>query len=240
MSGARKNDPIQRASSRKRPFANQRAKVAVFLLLVLFASTAWLEARVFLSIPGTAGARFNAIIHDEIPAGISPYSQRVFLDECVEAMDGYYGRLQPPERRDALASICEQHSLRYTAWTPTFAYAWYVAARSALQKGDREQFLERIGKAYETAPSEGWMAAFRLPVWNENDSALTPEMRKHFTRDIELLLQTKSGAVVLVRYTARYPDLRERLIEMVSKTPPSVQRQFLAAMRDALELGRKN
>ena len=238
MSGARKNDRVQRASSRKRPFVNQLAKVAVFLLLVLFASTAWLEARVFLSIPGTARARFNAIVHDEMPAGLSPYSQRIFLDECVEAMDGYYGRLQPPERRDALASICEQNSLSYTAWTPTFAYAWYVAARSALQKGDQEQFLERISKAYETAPSEGWMAAFRLPVWNENDGALTPKLREYFTWDIDLLLQTKAGAGVLVRYTALHPDLRERVIEMVEKAPPDVQLQFLAAMHDVLRLGR--
>jgi len=208
---------------------------ATVALLPLFATTAWVEARIFLRSSDSMRSEFDALSAGAVEGGISPYSQRYLLDDCLDAMLNVYGRLQPPERRRALNEQCTRQALRYVAWTPTFSYAWYVAARAAIDMGDRAAFEAYMRRSYMTAPSEGWVAALRVQLSDEYRDALSADLLGSLHGDIGLLLGTDAGANALAARMVSQPAFHEEVLAIAEKMPLPVQQRLFKAMQVALE-----
>lgn len=196
--------------------------------------TGYLELRPFSIQAQGEKERFQNIAADRLAPGLSAYSGRFVLDDCLNAMTSLYGRLQSETRREAVAAGCTQLSATLLRRAPTDAYAHLIAAFASRSLGDREAANRQLALSHATGANELWVAELRFELFEDDLENLDLQMREAADADMLLLLRHHRGQQALVRHYLAKPASRERISAMVETVPIETREAFLHYLRTAV------
>lgn len=208
---------------------------AIFALALLVASTVALTYEIvpFLSQHASPATRFTSLESTNVKSALSIYSHRLLLNDCLEALAGPTGLVQPFERRSQVTNNCHSIAMNTVKTMPTFALAWYVAAFASAELGNYPAFNTQLAVAQKTAPNEQWLAELRVRLAEANLDHLSPEALEGENRDLLLLARSRQGvASIASRYIAQ-PEFRERIIRLVETLSEDEQKRFISHVRGA-------
>ena len=162
---------------------------------------------------------------------LSLEGQYTALLTCEAALQTRSRRFMPPERREIVASQCQDLAQTILSRAPSLSAAHLVQALGLRELGDDAGVLQAVQRSEQTGGDLIWMAERRftltLPYWE----SLTQDLQAVFARDIARLAQSNLGRSILARQYDRNPELRPVLIAAVETLPDTTQRQFLSAVR---------
>lgn len=216
---------------------NSATKLTIVVLsLALVAGGGWVgmrEAAPYLRGGIDDAERFAALAERLPVPGPSIASERLVLDNCVRIISSLYARLQPADRKGAVARNCLEAADAITRRNPSSSYAWYVGALAAERLGDLAGMNARLQQSQQTGASEQWIAELRVPLAETHADHLTPEVRAAIDQDIRMLVDSTRGiASIAARYVAE-EGFRERVTAIVETMPESDQRRFVSRVRSA-------
>lgn len=206
--------------------------LCAFLFLV-GAYAAWLEARAFFVTPVSDTDRFSALADHRGVAGLSVFSTRYLLQDCDAALTGAYGRLQPDERRRAVAAACRDIAAAAVAQSRMDGLAHTIGARASAVLGNLEEAARSLLESAGATPHEMWQAQRRLLVMREWALDGDPALAEQFRRDMAVAAATREGRHWLARWYAGQPDRRELIVSVVEGQGEHAKRDFLNAVRAA-------
>lgn len=207
------------------------ALCALMLGVGLYA--AWMEGRAFLTTPVSDEERFSALAEGRDAVGLSAYSTRYLLQDCEAALTEAYGRLQPEERRRAVAASCRDVAADAIGRSRLDGFAHTVSARASAMLGDIGDAHAGVRRSAQTTPHEMWQAQRRLLVvreWSLDEDPATAEL---FRRDIAVLANTRDGRRWLARWYVAQPERRDLIASVVDGQEERAKRDFLNAVRSA-------
>lgn len=218
-------------------FSRSRFFFLIFTLACLGASAFAfvVESRAYIFGKTTAIDRFNAIEEGSSSGGFSIFAQTLALNDCLEAMAGPTGLVQPTNRRKLVAENCLKVSAAMVETMPSFALAWFVSAYSASELGQQDTFNDAFAAAQITAPNGQWLAEFRVALAEENYQWLTPENRKRETADLALLVNSRRGIRSIARRYIDQFDFRERITAIVETQSAKNQARFVNNVREIMQ-----
>jgi hypothetical protein len=198
---------------------------AVFCLVVALVSiyVGYREILPFTLNPSEPAIQFVDLTARPLEAGLSTYSKNTLLDDCVKTSVSLYGRVQPVKRRAKLLQRCSEAAMQFTAESPTYAYAWFVAAYAAAETGNIKAFNQRLRLSQASGPSELWLCELRVPLAEQYGTWLSEDVRLNNGSDIRIHLLSERGAEKLAVLIFRNADLKERVIRIAEKMPEMVQ-----------------
>lgn len=195
------------------------------------------EASPYFSAGIEDAERFSALA-DKVPMpGLSIASERLVLDNCVRTISSLYGRLQPSDRKQAVARSCLEAADEITEANLSSSYAWYVAALSAERLGDTVGMAERLAQSQVTGPNEQWIAELRVPLAEDHLAALDSRTRANHERDLRMLVASTRGIFSIARRYVGVASFRERITAIVEAMPEAEQRRFVARVEAASRTG---
>ncbi|TYR33053.1 hypothetical protein FY036_08290 [Mesorhizobium microcysteis] len=197
--------------------------------------TGYLELRPFSIQAQGERERFQNIAGDRLATGLSAYSGRFVLDDCLNAMTSIYGRLQSEARREAVAARCAKLSETLLRRAPTDAYAHLIAAFASRSLGDRDAANRELALSHATGPNELWVAELRFELFEDDLDNLDTQAREAADADMVLLFQHHRGQQALVRRYLAKPASRERISAMVENVPIETREAFLHYLRTAVD-----
>ena len=209
----------------------------VFALLLLGSALVALslEAAPFLSRPIAPAQRFE-MLHDLArPSGLSINAHTIVLGDCLEAIAGPYGRVQPPVQRDAMLTTCANRAKAAVTAMPTFALGWTVAAYTSAEQGNYDAFNFQLTTARKTAPNERWQAELRVHLAHSNNTHLTPQNLRGEQQDLILLIRSTKGLSSLISRYISQPETRPRIAGLLQTLEPALQTKFLNYLRAAAQ-----
>lgn len=218
------------------PRVAQGAMLIVALALATSgAAVAYVEAKSYLSAGILPRERFDVLASGDIDIGVSTASHMLVLNNCYEAMTSVTARLQPAVRRSAVATNCLKAADAISAGEPVNAFASYVAAVAAADRGDIPGMTQRLRMSQLTGPSEQWIVELRVNLAEDHFAALTPDALAGHDRDLTLLAQSQRGVASIAQRYVRREDFRARITALVEKLTPVEQQRFLEHVRAAAD-----
>ena len=208
---------------------------ALFGAVLLFASAALTvqETSPFLATATSEAGRFQAFVAREAQLPVAENSRADIVSACYSLMRSIFARAQPTERRLGLIHACRELALATTASAPTVAIAWTVAAATAGELDDADNFNRELARSAGVAPHEQWIAELRVAL-TENYFALASEQTQiQEGIDIAILVQTRRGIRSLAARYVDDPGFRERVTRIVEALPPDEQTRFLREVQAA-------
>ncbi len=209
--------------------------LAGFLLLALSVVSAiavYRETRPFMSDPRDPSLVFAAIVAGQTSAGFSTYSQKLVLDQCLTSMTSIFGRVQPSAKRNVLLSRCSDIAIQFVHRSPSFSYAWLIAAFASAEMGNVSDLNERLRMSQVTGPYELWLSELRLPLAIRYKAMLSREVVANSERDILVHLLTDRGAKQLAGRMLRDQDLSEAVIAVTRSLPENIKWRLVQHLED--------
>jgi len=191
------------------------------------------EVRPFSPQYASPTIRFSTLESDNIAPSLSIYSNRLLLNNCLEAIAGPTGMAQPSQRRMAMLKNCQYFAQKSYQSNLTFALAWYIAAYASVELKQYDTFNFQLAAAQKTAPNEQWLTEFRVSLAENNLSRLGPETIKGNERDLKLLVQSKIGVASIARRYVDQTDFRKRISDIVETLSEARQENFINYVRAA-------
>jgi hypothetical protein len=203
----------------------------VFGLLCLPA--AYLELRPFFLGAATQEARFDQVADGQNQTGLSTFSHRIALENCLEAVNSIFGRMQPTPRRQAVLSECDGLSDMISSTSVADSFAWYIGALTNSELGKVGEMNRRLVLSRRTGPNEQWVAELRVALGERRFADLDRPALEGHRKDLQLLaLSARGVATIAKRYVAE-PDFRARITSLVEELPEEVQSRFVTYVRQA-------
>jgi hypothetical protein len=209
--------------------------LAALILCVGGAFAAFGETRSYLSGGTLPAEHFAALAEGRQLTGLSIPSNRLVLDNCFDALNGVYGRLQPADGRKAVATTCLQQAAQITRSMPSYSYAWYIASLSAAELGDSAGLADNLRQSQATGPSEEWIAELRVNLAEAHLGELPDDIRSHNDSDLAVLAESYRGVSSIAKRYVDDAGFRERITGIVEKLPDDVQRRFIAFVERAAQ-----
>ncbi len=166
-----------------------------------------------------------------LPFGFSTYSRKLSLDQCRFALSNPSARLLPEEEKARALDTCTSTALAILERSPTNAYAAAVAGYATALKGDTDGATSFLRLSQRLAPSQAWLATFRLRTRTENLLAIGADDAS-LAADVRLLGGTWKGRRWLANWYGNRPQARDFIVAEIESLPPSDQRSFLQAVRE--------
>ena len=215
-------------------------QVVFVLATALLSAGAWTavrEAAPYFKAGIDDAERFASLARAEPAPGPSIASERLVLDNCVRTLSSLYGRLQPSDAKNQVGNHCLAAADAAATRNPSSSYAWYVGAMAAARSGDVAGMNDRLAMSQETGPYEQWIAELRVPLAEDHFDELTPDVRAHHDRDLEMMVASRRGiATIAGRYVSQ-PTFRERITAIVETMPEADQRRFVGRVTSAAGQG---
>lgn len=209
------------------------AALSACLLLAAAYGTA-LEAMPYVATGGTLEHRLATLEQGVVPIGLSLPARQLLLEDCAAVSRSIYGRTLRADRRAELLGACARAAARITADTPTHGYGWYVGALMEVERGDRSAFNIQLERAYQTAPTEQWLAELRADLVESHLDQVEPANLDSHVRDLTLLVRSQRGVRTIANRYLRVPAFRERITRIVELLPVADQKRFLANIRQQI------
>ena len=202
-------------------------------LMVISVYAFLIEIKPFITGSTTPTTRFNILEKTDIKAGLSPYSNKLLLNNCLEATAGPVGMAQPTSRRKTVLISCQSLAKDITSFMPTHAFAYYIGAFASAELKQYSEFNFQIAASQKTAPNGQWLAQFRVELVEENFEKITSATLSSHKQDLILLAKNASGVrSIATRYVSQ-PEFRERITELVETLSPKYQKSFVNNVRRA-------
>jgi hypothetical protein len=178
--------------------------------------------------------RIEVLAEGQFYPGLSRPAHDLILDDCVAVASSLYGLTMPTERRNAALNTCSSAATGFAAASPTYAYAHYVEALLAAERGDSSTLNAALGASRDLAPTEQWLAELRVKLAEDHLKQLQPAAIAGHEADLALLVISQRGIRVIARRYAALAGFRERITAIVETLPPEQQRRFVAALRNEI------
>lgn len=209
--------------------------VGALVLCVGGAFAAFGEAKSYLSGGSVPQEHFAALEQDSQVAALSVASSRLVLDNCYDAIEGVYGRLQPADKRQAVATTCAARASEITRSMPSYSYAWFVNALSASELGNTAALADNLRRSQVTGPSEEWIAELRVNLAEAHLDNLPDDVRQQNDRDLAVLAESYRGVSSIATRYVNDAAFRERITAIVEKLPDEFQRRFISYVQRAAQ-----
>jgi hypothetical protein len=194
---------------------------------------AYAEGAPYLSSGLTAEEKFETLVRDAMPVGVSLDAMKLALDDCLRAVRSIHGRAQPTPRRTRMLESCGRLTAEITASAPSYSYGWFVRALVLEQQGDEKGFSAALMRAQLTGPNEQWVAELRADLAEDRFDALDPRVKELHLQDLALLVRSERGVHSIARRYVEEPQFRERITAIAETLAPADQRRFLDHVRSA-------
>lgn len=204
---------------------------SIFLLAAM--SVLYFEARPFFIDSANRAARFQSVADGENRAGLSTFSQRLALNNCFEAMNSIYGRVQPTPRRQAVLGECQNLADTIAAMSPANAFAWFVGALASGNLDDVTGMNTRLVQSQRTGANEQWIGELRVGLAERFFADLDAVSAAGHEQDLQMLVQSSRGVRFIARRYVSQPDFRARIAALVEELPEDVQARFVTNVRRA-------
>ncbi|MCF6303984.1 MAG: hypothetical protein L3J33_01250 [Rhodobacteraceae bacterium] len=158
-------------------------------------------------------------------------SDHRFLSNCLAGLTTLQARLLAQQNRQVALQKCDSISQNILQTSPHDAYAWFVAAYVNFHLGNEARFNDALGKSYDFASYETWLAKMRIPLAERAFSSLSAANSTSHLNDLNLALNSNTGGALLVSLYMQNPDFRPRISAQLANQPTQIQASFLAALR---------
>lgn len=204
------------------------------IFLLAAASILYFETRPFFIDSANRAARFQTVADGENRAGLSTFSQRLALDNCFEAMNSVYGRVQPTLQRQAVFEACQNLADTITSTSPANAFAWFVGALASGALDDVVGMNNRLVQSQRTGANEQWIGELRVGLAERFFADLDELSATGHELDLQMLVQSARGVRSIARRYVNQPDFRARIAALVEELPEDVQARFVINVRRAV------
>lgn len=193
----------------------------------------WFEAAPIFASGFDEKDAFRALSAGEVVPGPSTQSRNLVLNDCLTALNSFYGLAQPSEERRRVTEQCREIAGDIAKQTPSMSLAWLVQATTGAERQDWASFNLDLQRSRFTAPNEEWLAALRVDLAERHLADLDAKSQADHRDDLRLMAQSTAGAAALAERYVAFPDFRDRVTPLIGDLSPNVQRAFLAAVTEA-------
>ena len=212
-------------------------RLALLLSLLFAAATAFarIESEIHAVVISNSAPRLQLEnLQSQTKPRALPWSVRGragLLNACMRGQVQGALALYPSAWQDQLYHRCGDYAATIQQQWPTYSLAHYVRLQSRIGRGEPLDLPTEIEKTRRLAPSESWLAGWRLLMaMNAGTPALFGD-DGGMQNDIVILAQASFHFDTLLRLYNAYPEWREVVISGVLQAPEVDQRNFLTAVK---------
>jgi hypothetical protein len=133
-----------------------------------------------------------------------------------------------------LVARCREVGEEIVASSPSFSFAWAVAADAARHQQDWPAMNQYLLASQKSGPNEQWIARYRFEIADEMLQWVDQEVRGSYTEDLRLLISSNKSTSYMARQYVLNPAFRDRLASVLAGMGEPEQRRFLGSLRRML------
>lgn len=183
---------------------------------------------------GSAVERVVDLATGRASGGLELSTQHANLVDCGTVLLSLFSpevSTLPEPSRAAILPGCNQYAARLSYDNPTQSFAYFIQATAAALEARWPDFNAQMHLSYVTAPSEQWVAEWRLNFVEAHRAHLDSSLQQWHDADMRVMASTWRGMPALSRLYSADPDFRERLVSLLETMPVSHQRRFINYVR---------
>ena len=204
--------------------------------ITLLALSAWAfaqEGGTYLLYAKTPVTSINLRGQDD-PTGLGIATRVEILDQCEKTLRSeksfelmVLSTIQFEDLRQKCADISQGIAER----SPSFSYAWAVAARAAAVAEDWPNMNRFLQASQQTAPNEQWIGRSRFEVADTYFDQLDETTRALYDQDLAMLIKSNTGIPYIARQYVLDVDFRTRITAVLEDMSETDQRRYVSMLR---------